>query len=126
MYINIPEEAQNRFGSVVKNIQHDLHEQKGKKYEYPKTKEEYWDVVNLYWAELFSIILTFLPEEINIDTLERTEVHVIRLKENKDPTLCRYFNYAWASAPDDGRIHAIPAWHILCDLCSESYLLIEG
>jgi hypothetical protein len=43
----------------------------------------------------------------------------------KDPKIARLFNAAWWNAPDSPHIHEIPSWQMLCDLCSESYLLME-
>jgi hypothetical protein len=49
-----------------------------------------------------------------------------RCVKERSPAIGSIFNNAWFKAPDDGRIHLIPAWHIFCDLCSESYLLHEN
>lgn len=122
MYKNIDLEYQDIFSNKVA-------ENQIMGYSYPKTKEEYWQTVDTYWADLLNIILMFCPEVINnINNKyfgEKTAVVVTKLKENRDIELVDCFNSVWTLAPDDGRIHLIKAWHILCDLCSESYLAYE-
>lgn len=86
-------------------------------YHYPRTAEEYWNNVYDYWDDLSSILSRFVePEEL-------TDVE--QLKSNKDESLVRLFHKAWANAPDHRSIHSIPAWHVLCDLCSEEHVLYE-
>jgi hypothetical protein len=122
MYKNIPESQQENFHRRVVQAQKP-------NYICPTTKEEYWQVVDDYWSNLLNIILMFGPETIvDVDSdsvIEKLAVVVNRYKENRDIRLVDIFNKTWASAPDDGRIHLIPAWPILCDLCSESYLVLD-
>ena len=87
-------------------------------YSYPKTKEEYWDTVDKYWENLYDILYMFLP----IDDVE----HADHFRLEKNPEITKLFNDAWWAAPDSPSIHSIPSWHVLCDLCSESYLVYEG
>jgi hypothetical protein len=54
-----------------------------------------------------------------------TSVAVTTLKQNRDTRLHDYFNAAWWRAPDNGSIHTIPGWNILCDLCCEQDLIYE-
>lgn len=84
-------------------------------YSYPTTKEEYWSIVDQYWENIFDILNMFLSKE------KAVEANNMRL--NKDTNIVRLFNSAWSNAPDDCSIHSIPSWHVLCDLCSESYVL---
>lgn len=109
------------FAETVKQTQSVFSE-----YKYPTTKEEYWAVVDKYWSYLLDIVLRFGPEYVihNGET-KKLAVAATQLKEIRSSELEEYFQKTWASAPDTGHIHAIPAWHILCDLCSESYLLFE-
>jgi hypothetical protein len=86
-------------------------------YSYPKTNEEYWNVVDKYWEDIYNILFTFLPK----DQLKDADT----FRTLKDPEIARLFNAAWANAPDSPHIHSIPSWHILCDLCSEDFLLYE-
>jgi|HubBroStandDraft_2_1064218.scaffolds.fasta_scaffold1048408_1 hypothetical protein len=86
-------------------------------YEYPKTAEEYWKTVDTYWADLYNILVRFLPNN------RLAQADHLRLIKNAE--LVSLFNDAWWNAPDNQSIHSIPGWHILCDLCSEAYLVQE-
>ena len=121
-YRGISENNQTFFAAkVAENIARNT------EYKVPNTKEEYWQVVEKYWDELLNIILMYAPETLFEKKFfgEKTSVVATRLMKQKDPMLLSFFNKTWASAPDDGRIHLIPRWHILCDLCSEGYLIHE-
>lgn len=87
------------------------------KYNSPTSYDEYWFTVDAYWDQLYAILAKFLPSE----TLEHADTYRL----NKDSKISSLFNDAWFNAPDNRSIHYIPGWHILCDLCSESYLLEE-
>ena len=112
---------QETFAAHVSNTQSQFAD-----YRYPTNKEEYWSVVDKYWSYLLDIVLRFGPEYVihNGET-KRLAIAATSLKEKRSTELVEYFNKTWASAPDTGHIHAIPAWHILCDLCSESIVLYE-
>ncbi len=84
-------------------------------YHYPRTKEEYWNIVDAHWENLYNIMVRYLPK----DQLAKAD----NFRLNKDPAIVHLFNDAWWNAPDNRSIHAIPSWYVLCDLCSESYLL---
>ena len=95
-------------------------------YTYPTTKEEYWAIVDKYWSYLLDIILRFGPESvIQNGEVKKLAIAATYLKEIHSSKLAEYFQKSWAAAPDTGHIHAIPAWHILCDLCSESHVLFK-
>lgn len=49
-----------------------------------------------------------------------------QLRKDRSNRLQDLFQSLWAAAPDTGDIHARPAWGVLCDLCSEAYVLYEG
>ena len=85
--------------------------------EYPHNAEEYWQLVDAHWADLYNILAQFLPKE------QLKEADTLRL--NKDHEIVKLFNDAWWNAPDSRSIHSIPSWHVLCDLCSESYVLYD-
>lgn len=101
------------------------------KYHYPKTKDEWWAVVNNYWDDLLLVVGKYVNlsefsglkgEEFVTETLLST---AIKAKRDKNTDLVMLFENAWSAAPDSGSIHGNAAWGILCDLCSESYLLFE-
>lgn len=121
MYINVPENKQEEFHNQVKLAQAQL-----SSYKYPTTSEEYWWTIDNYWSYLLSIIQQFAPKVIELDgDILSIAVASTRLKEKRDVRLINFFHKTWMAAPDDGVIHAIPGWHILCDLCSEDYLAYE-
>lgn len=86
-------------------------------YSYPKNKEEYWQIVDEYWESLLNILQTFCSKE------EVLQADQFRHQRNAD--IVDSFGQAWSRAPDDYAIHKINSWHILCDLCSESYVLSD-
>jgi hypothetical protein len=80
---------------------------------YPKTPEEWWSLVDKEWDNLLGIMQRYItvPSE-----------EITKAKEQKQHTkLIKYFNDAWFNAPDAIRIHTIPGWYALCDLCSEAH-----
>lgn len=88
-------------------------------YSYPRTAEEYWNVVDAHWTNLEAILEKF----IDATTLKNKNPNELRLNRSTD--LVRLFSEAWCNAPDNRSIHSIPSWGVLCDLCSESYVLGE-
>jgi len=84
----------------------------------PTTADEWWALCDKYWEKLQNIVMQFAPK--SLEALNKA-------KEIKDGiTLVRYFNDAWWNAPDSPRIHEIPGWGVLCDLCSEEHCILEG
>ncbi len=111
-YLRVAPQDQEQFHNKVVEAQKDFSD-----YCYPYTKEEYWQIVDKYWPQIKNIVLMFtLLDENELD----------RCVKERSPAIGSIFNNAWFKAPDDGRIHLIPAWHIFCDLCSESHLLHEN
>jgi hypothetical protein len=110
-YIGIPQQHQENFQHRVIEAQKDF-----SNYSPPTTKESYWATVDYYWPQIKKIVLMFtLLDEDELD----------KCVKERSPAIGSIFNNAWFKAPDHGRIHLIPAWHIFCDLCSESHLLHE-
>lgn len=97
---------------------------------YPKTKDEWWNNVDVAWDDLLDIMYMFLPMN-GVDDYDRSilphtlEKEIRYCRKNRDSKLARYFNAAWWIAPDHPSIHQIPSWGVLCDLCSEEYVLYE-
>ena len=111
-YIGVAPQDQENFQHKVVEAQIDF-----SNYIYPDSKESYWATVDRYWPQIKNIVLMFtLLDENELD----------KCVKERSPAIGSIFNNAWFKAPDHGRIHLIPAWHIFCDLCSESYLLHEN
>jgi hypothetical protein len=108
-YIGVAPQDQANFQYKVTEAQKDF-----SGYSYPTTKEEYWAIVDKYWPEIKDILLKFTY--LDPDDLDKWA-------KERNSEIASVFNDAWFNAPDNGRIHLIPAWHIFCDLCSETYLL---
>lgn len=99
-------------------------------YHYPRTKDEWWGNVDKWWTELMDICDNYLDlGKPDFDLIEMASdlrplaVVLTEWKEKRDPRLERAFSKAWCVAPDHGSIHGQKAWDVLCDLCSESYVL---
>lgn len=120
MFINIPEEYQDKFAMQVA-------ETRIKDYVCPNNADEYWQVVDKYWPLILDIVLRFCSDNIfSVDSKyfgKKLAVVLTSMKLNRDTEICNFFDQAWYNAPDTGHIHLIPGWEILCDLCSESYLV---
>lgn len=95
-----------------------------------RTANDWWNGIDKHWTVLRDILYMFLPVTKN-ETYEGEILtyplskYIEELKENKDRNLARYLNAAWSAAPDSPRIHSIPGWGVLCDLCSEEYVLYD-
>jgi hypothetical protein len=123
MYKNIPEDQQDIFAAKVSAAQ-------PSGYKYPTTYNEYWNTVDEYWIQLLKLFASFLPEFLPNDPsgknpldIERTHIIAETLRRTRNPLILVLFNSTWSCAPDDGRIHLLGGWNVLCDLCSEGYLL---
>jgi len=97
-------------------------------YNFPNTKKEWWEIVDKYWIDLFKILNMFIDTselyeyegKISSETINQK---IIEFKENRNYELVRWLEQAWLNAPDSIDIHSIRGWSILCDLCSEEYVL---
>jgi len=85
-------------------------------YSYPKTSEEWWGLVELWWPELKTLIFVYAQRLLN---------DAENAKHTKNLRLASILETAWINAPDHGSIHATKGWNVLCDLCSESGVLID-
>ena len=85
-------------------------------YQYPKSAIEWWANVNTYWASLESLIRAWAPNLL---------ADAIECRESKNPDLVDVLQTVWNNAPDTPGLHDIPGWNVLCDLCSEQYVLQE-
>lgn len=120
MYKNCPDELVAEITAKMANI-------RASGYKYPTTYNEYWNTVDDYWPQLLNLFARFLPPYYpkRDDPYEVDHTHIVAeiCRRNKDPRILELFNRTWSSAPDDGRIHLLDGWNVLCDLCSECYLL---
>ena len=125
-FIKVDPNMQAEFAEMVNSVSNATHSAHPP-YNYPKNKEEWWSVVSEYWVELLTIIERYAPAYINDERglPIKTHLYVTKLKQNKDIALATVFQETWGAAPDEGTIHLNPAWNVLCDLCSENYVLFE-
>lgn len=82
---------------------------------YPKTKEDWITLCVDNWHNLYKIIGMY--------NINNTVKAALLFREEKWKDLATILNQTWENAPDSPHIYKIPAWGILCDLCSERYLL---
>lgn len=97
-------------------------------------KDDWWNVVIHYWDYFLGILadkldMSFTAFEIPGDgksepTGRTVAEELEHLKHNCDEKLARYFHSAWGLA-SDAYAYSVPGWGVLCDLCSEEYVLYE-
>ncbi len=120
-YIGVPEKDQKRFARAVEAS-------RVNDYVCPTNAEEYWAVAAQFERELIKIITSFVGDKIRSlqDLIDGNSIDMVihDLITNKDKRAIDLFNSAWAAAPDSGEIHLLPGWNVLCDLCSESHLVL--
>lgn len=109
---------------------------------YPETKQEWWEFVDTNWDDLKNLIETFHPARKNAPQLEITaeRAEVIRrvickdivelcdyekLKQEKDDRLLDVFNQTYWGIPESTSSWNYNGFGLICDLCSEGYVLYE-
>lgn len=119
---------------------------------YPTTKQEWWNFVERNQHDLLNLIGQFHPvcnmyneyddawqitapgaeqacqvvrDEIKRSATSDPLVLAATYIETKDPRLANLLNETWFGAPEDRAVMSLPGFGLLCDLCSESYLLYE-
>ena len=95
-----------------------------------RNKQDWWNAVDEHWPQLRKIFYQFLPmtgysDIQGVALMNPLSELVALLRETRNDDLHVYFQAAWSAAPDSPKIHYIPGWYVLCDLCSESYVLGE-
>jgi len=116
---------------------------------YPKTKEEWWELVDENWENLRKLISRFhprkgkkfndnfiitapVPEKIRLQQVkeilkENFPVDILQyievLRSNRDTKLLRIVENTWWGLPESVEVRDFPGFGVLCDLCSEAYLL---
>ena len=83
----------------------------------PRNREEYFSLAERFQDELFDIITNFSGRD-------NAEEFILFLNERSN-SIASILHQAWSDAPDSPWIHSIPGWNVLCDLCSEDYVLDE-
>ena len=114
--------------------------------DYPKTKDEWWALVDKYWNPLLVLMRTFLPTSdcLMWDEAARPDPkldgtysegfspgnesmldEIMECKKHHNRDLIEYLQRTWRNAPDTPKLHALPGWYVLCDLLSEGDVLYE-
>lgn len=109
---------------------------------YPKTKQEWWEFVDTNWDDLKNLIETFHPARKNTPemtiTASRTEelrkvfageftelADYEKMKEERDTKLANVLDETYWGIPESTDAWCFTGFGLLCDLCSESYVLWE-
>ena len=83
----------------------------------PRNREEYFSLAEQYRDDLSDIIAEFSGRD-------NAEKFLLFLNERSN-SIASVLPRVWSDAPDRLWIHSIPGWDVLCDLCSEDYVLYE-
>lgn len=126
-----PDEEKNREAiesRIMDKIAQNQRDERAFTYHYPRNKDEWWKNVDTWWPELLILISNFAVDDLGkpldpFQSLDPAAVTLEKMKSERDPELADVFESTWVNAPDHGRIHAMKGWDVLCDLCSESYVL---
>lgn len=100
-------------------------------YKSPSNATEYWAIVDYYWDDINHILNIYLNTYARFwidNTLLPTTLgeYITTLKETRNPRLCRVLHSAWWNCPEEKSHEADhKGWNVLCDLCSEEYVLYE-
>lgn len=104
------------------------------------TKEEWWQLVDSNWDALEELIRAFwindtkLPITAENAELARSEVleeYPVKeydynsLKQSRNPELSAFFDNLYWKIPESTDCWKYRGFGVLCDLCSESYVLFE-
>ncbi|MCK9458183.1 MAG: hypothetical protein M0R80_00710 [Proteobacteria bacterium] len=114
----------------------------------PETAEQWWTLVEQYHDELRELVSTFHPcnhtytdfaitaevaeaicEQARAairakdadDPIERFEQY----RTEKNPKLASLLNETWFGMPESTEVRSYPGFGVLCNLCSEAYVLQE-
>lgn len=97
-----------------------------------KNKEDWWRGVDDHWENLLDIIFHHMdcrhaayeiPGDAKSKPTGRNILDEVEyLRKNRNEKLARYFSTTWCLA-SDAYAWTVPSWGVLCDLCSEEYVL---
>ncbi len=122
---------------------------------YPKTKDEWWQSLEDNWDKVLRIILDFYPNQDDFPakgwpvriaaqaacnnvikelrekhpmwkSKDFLKAHVTYLRDTKDPALESILQSSWFGMPENPWVREVPGFFQFCNLCSESYLILEG
>jgi hypothetical protein len=118
--------------------------------DYPKTKDEWWLLLDHHASELEDLVSNFHPRSGNDHDFaitapmaeqacevvrreirsERTSESPLdqfrRMRKNRDPEMCSLLNKVWFGLPESTESRYQAGFGVLCDLCSEGGVLYEG
>lgn len=96
-----------------------------------KTVDDWWKQVDAEWTHLMEIVshhidMQHIAYEVPGDldspmTMRPVYLEMVKLKEERDQRLARYFFAAWSLAPET-YAWSVPGWGALCDLLSEEWV----
>jgi hypothetical protein len=115
---------------------------------YPKNAQEWWDQVELYREQLLNLVEEFHPyyrnshnftitapaaeqvcEQARKDICQEQKENPSALFEQyrigKNPLMISLLNQTWFGLPESSSVRCLPGFGVLCDLCSEAYVLRE-
>ena len=112
--------------------------------DYATNKQEWWEIVDKNWENLKSLVKTFHSSNKSIPDLEITNERaealrkeltqnkkaksmpdLEKLKKEQDIKMLDVFNDTYWNIPESTSCWRYPGFGILCDLCSEGYVLNE-
>jgi len=115
--------------------------------DYPKDADEYWALAEANKDDLVTLIQRFHPyngtvhsgfeitahaaermcagvrESIAREVLESPTQSFERCLAEKDDHIVDILNHTWFGMPESTGVRCLPGFGVLCDLCSESYVL---
>lgn len=109
----------------------------------PTNKEEWWKLVDDNWEDLQSLIVIFHPSNKSVPKLkitanraEKVRQSIVKkittipdykeLKKNRDPKLAGVLDDTYWGIPESVDCWNYKGFGLLCDLCSESYVLYDN
>lgn len=118
--------------------------------DYQTNKDEWWQLVEKNWEQLERLMRLFHPDGGAADrtampiTAQRAEAvcegvrqeirdagkgdpvaRAAALRQQRDPLLSLLFTETWFGLPESAMVRAEPGFGVLCDLCSEAYVLFD-
>lgn len=86
----------------------------------PRTAAEWWSLLGTNRTRIAEIMVRVGVAEKQRNAFEAA----VTFRDVEQ--ICRLLQLTWENAPDRAEIHSWAGWSVLCDLCSENYLVKEG